>query len=59
MDMNFVPDKGNKKRPWWLDDDKVLDKIDGELKVLKIADLTDEQFEKYKKEGKIPEGYKR
>lgn len=59
MDMDFVADKGNTKRPWWLDDDKVLDRIDGKLTVLKIEELTDEQFKKYKEEGKIPEGYER
>lgn len=45
---------GTKLRPWWLDDEDVLmHDENGRLVVKKIKELTEEEYKKCKKEGRI------
>lgn len=50
----FGDQGGTYERPWWVPDDEVMLRDENNrIYFRKIADLTEEEIERYKKEGRI------
>lgn len=56
-DKNYEPfgdQSGTYERPWWVKDDTVMLRDENnKIYFRKIADLTKEEYDQYKKEGRI------